>query len=122
LKWSMKVESLRWRSSTELTALLFRELEKVKEAPFEETILDKVREQQRRSFEEAREENRFWTAVMREAELYNLPYETILDMEALIEEVTAENILNLAGEVLRFDRYVLGTLYPRRESAEDGEK
>lgn len=106
----------------ELTALLFRELENVKEVPFEEKILDKVREQQRRSFEEAREENRFWTAVMREAELYNLPCETILDIEALIEQVTAENMLNFAGEVLRFDRYVLGTLYPRGESDGGGEK
>lgn len=106
----------------ELTGVLFDELKRTAaEAPSED-VIEKVREQQRTAFEDALEENRFWLSVMQEADLLDLSYDTVLDIDTLINEVTPENVRQTAAEVLDLDRYVLGTLYPEnmRESEAEG--
>lgn len=96
----------------ELTAVLMEELKEVRRNAVDEKILAKVREQQRTEFEKAEKKNRFWVNVMRDSVLFGLSYDELLNIEGLIESVTAGNIRNIAAEVLNFDRYVLGTLYP----------
>jgi zinc protease len=95
----------------ELVGAIFQEMEAFKaEGPTPEE-LQAVTEQERRSGETNRQENRWWVAQLRFADEYGSDPRFLLD-ESLLAAVTAEGVQRDAQRYLRVDNYVQVTLFP----------
>jgi len=95
----------------ELVGAIFQEMEAFKaEGPTPEE-LQAVTEQERRSGETNRQENRWWVAQLRFADEYGSDPRFLLD-ESLLAAVTAESVQRDAQRYLRVDNYVQVTLFP----------
>jgi zinc protease len=102
----------------ELTALLFQEIEEMRKNPPETKNVEKVKEQQRSRYQQAREKNGFWTSSLEKAYLYGLPLETVFSYGDLINRTGGEELHRMARKVFNLDRYVLLTLYPEEEGSD----
>lgn len=95
----------------ELVGAVFEEIEAfTTEGPTSEE-LQAATEQERRSRETNRQENRWWVAQLRFADQYGSDPRFLLD-ESLLAGVSAETIQRDARRYLRTDNYVQVTLFP----------
>jgi len=95
----------------ELVGAVFEEIEAFRtEGPTSEE-LQAATEQERRSRETNRQENRWWVAQLRFADQYGSDPRFLLD-ESLLAGVSAETIQRDARRYLRTDNYVQVTLFP----------
>jgi zinc protease len=98
----------------ELTELVFTELDDIRKNLPSELNMTKIKEMDRRSYEEALEENRFWLNSLEEADFYDLPYTVLRGFPERVDSLTGEDIRRMAREVLDAP-YVRLTLLPEKE-------
>lgn len=84
----------------ELTERVFRELDDIRENLPSELNMTKIKEMDRRSYEEALERNRFWLGSLEEADFYDLPYTVIRRFPDLVASLEGREIREMAREVL----------------------
>jgi zinc protease len=96
----------------ELVEAVFRELHAFQEAGPADSIVQKVKETQRRTRETQLKENRYWLSQLVAAHLYQTDPRNILTYEELIDALTAADIRDAARRYVRFDNYVRVTLRP----------
>jgi zinc protease len=96
----------------ELAAIVFAEIDALKSAGPDATMLASVREQRRRSFETSVQRNEFWLSMLiREAETGE-PAADALDLPQRIDAVTAQDIQAAARRYLDQHNHVRVSLMP----------
>jgi zinc protease len=96
----------------ELVDAVFQEIRSFQEEGPADSIVQKVKESQRRSRETDLRENRYWMGQLVAADLYDADPRGILTYEELIDAVTREDIRRAARRYIRLDNYVRVTLIP----------
>jgi zinc protease len=100
----------------ELVAAVFAELDALRRDGPDEQTLDRVREQQRRSFETSVQRNEYWLSVLiREAETGE-PAASALEFPQRVEAVTATQIREGARRWFDMGNYVRVSLLPERDT------
>lgn len=90
-----------------------KEIERIKtEGPSEED-LNKIKETQRRDREVKLKENRFWLNVLEDTYTQNQSPAIVFNYEKYVDELTAEDIKNVATKFARTDNYATIKLYPQ---------
>ncbi len=102
-----------------LIAAVWEEVGRAKREGFDQEVLDKVKQAQRRSRETNLERNGFWRGMLAQHYRYGTDPRLILAHDELVESVTAERLRKAARRYLDDRRHVLGVLLP--EEAESGE-
>ena len=95
-----------------LLAAVFAEIEALKTSGPSASVVERVRESERRELEVRRRENGYWGSMLEYAYDLGLDPRVILEEDKLIERVTAENLRATAQRHLDTSRYVLGILKP----------
>lgn len=97
----------------ELVEAVFAQIEDVQTNGPSAENMAKVKEQEKRNYEEDFEENGFWLSLLEEYAVDpSIDLASALEYDVDIEEITAEEIRQAAQEFLPFDRYVRVVLYP----------
>lgn len=96
----------------ELVEALFAEIRLLQTEGPSDSVVQKVKEAQRRSRETSLRENRYWLSQLMAAERYGVDPRSILTYEELVSALTAEDIRRAAQWYLRLDNYVQVTLLP----------
>ena len=102
----------------ELTQIVFREIEKLQNTPPEDIYITKVRETQKRSFEQNLQDNTFWMNAIEAAYLNGLDPSLILQYNKLVDSLNAQDIQRAAAAALNMKNYVKIVLYP--ENMQEG--
>jgi zinc protease len=84
----------------------------VKKEGIAQDYLDKIKEQRRRQIEQNKKENRFWLRQLAEHYRYGTDPSEILQLEAKLERITADNVQKAAKTYLDTNRYLDGLLVP----------
>ena len=98
---------------------IFASLKDVQANGPESEMVEKVRENLKRNREVQLKENSFWMNAIESTAQNDLPFDNILDFEALLSTLSTESIQAAANRYLSFDQYVLGILKP--EAGTEGE-
>ena len=98
----------------ELTRAVFEEIEKLQAEPVDAETLAKVKEGQRRSWEDSQTQNGFWLSQIAFTAENEEDFAGIPDYPQLVDALTAEDIRAAARQYLRRDNYVRVSLYPER--------
>jgi zinc protease len=96
----------------ELTEVVFKVIDEVKQSPASEENVIKIKEGFRRTYEESIRENSYWLAVMDAVYRYGLKSSYLLDKPARNEAVSAELIQEAAVKYLDTNNYFKAVLYP----------
>ncbi|MCK5199185.1 MAG: insulinase family protein, partial [Spirochaetales bacterium] len=96
----------------ELSNVVFRVIDEVRQFPASEENVLKIKEGFRRSYEESIRENSYWLAVMEGVYRYDLESSYLLDKPARNEALSAEIIMDAAVKYLDTDNYFKAVLYP----------
>jgi zinc protease len=96
----------------ELVEAAFAEIRAFQTAGPADSVVQKVKEAQRRSAETSRRENGYWVTQLSTYDLWGLDPRDILKSEELVQQLTAEDIRDAARRYIRFDNYVQVTLMP----------
>ncbi|MBN2324046.1 MAG: insulinase family protein [Spirochaetes bacterium] len=96
----------------ELTAILFSEIEKLKENGPRETDMQKTKEILTRERETNLKENGFWIGVLQTYYLYGLDPRRILEYDEFVRDLDAKTLHEALRRYLDTGRYVQVTLYP----------
>ncbi len=100
-----------------LLAAVFAEIAALKEAGPSASIVERVRESERRELEVRRRENGYWSNALEYVYDLGLDPRVLLDEDKLIDRVTVENLQAAARRYLDTSRYVLGVLKPEAPPA-----
>jgi zinc protease len=95
-----------------LLAAVLAEMAALEESGPAASVVERVRESERRALEVRRRENSYWSDALEYAYDLGLDPRVLLEEEKLIERVTAENLRATAQRYLDTSRYVLGILKP----------
>lgn len=105
----------------ELSNAIFTQLDSIKATGLEKSYIDKVKEMQRREYEENLKQNSFWRDMLYEY-YWNKFDPTLIDnYDDLIELITPEAIQQAANQYLDQDRYVRIVLYPEKDKTAEVE-
>jgi zinc protease len=96
----------------ELVDAVFEQIDSIKQDGPTDDELQRVKEQQRRDRETRLRTNAFWVANLVHHVDRGLDPAEILGYEQYIESVTADDVRDIARELLDDQRYVRGVLYP----------
>ena len=96
----------------ELTAVVFGEIRRFQASGPADSVVQKVRESQRRDYELRLQRNGFWLDQLVAAYRRGADPRVILDYEVLIDSLTPETLARAAEQYLRSDNYVQVSLYP----------
>jgi zinc protease len=96
----------------ELVAAVFAEVRALQAEGPSDSVVQKVKETQRRSLETSLRENRYWLGQLVAAHRYGSDPHDILTYERLIASLTADDIRRAAQLYLPLDNYVQVTLVP----------
>ncbi|HQQ84684.1 MAG TPA: insulinase family protein [Candidatus Marinimicrobia bacterium] len=99
---------------TELTSVIFQEIENLKSEPLGDEDLAKIRQIDLRSYETNLKENRFWLDNLHFYYFNNENPMAILHYPQLVEDLTKEMVQNAARRYLPLDNYVEVVLYPEQ--------
>ncbi|HRD17716.1 MAG TPA: insulinase family protein, partial [Candidatus Marinimicrobia bacterium] len=99
---------------TELTSVIFQEIENLKSEPLGDEDLAKIRQIDLRSYETNLKENRFWLDNLHFYYFNNENPMAILHYPQLVEALTKEMVQNAARRYLPLDNYVEVVLYPEQ--------
>lgn len=102
----------------ELTGVVFLQIDSLQQVGPSQEDIDKVKEMQRRQYEEDLRENSFWLGQLVAHDLYGYDPRDILTFEKLIDQLTAEKVQEAATLYLRTDNYVQVSLYPENREGE----
>jgi zinc protease len=100
----------------ELVEAVFAEIRALQSAGPSDSVLQKVKETQRRSLETSLRENRYWLGQLVAARRYGSDPRNLLRYEDLISALTADDIRRAAQLYLRLDNYVQVTLVPEGQT------
>lgn len=107
--------------SDELTAIVMDELEQLRQTAPETSYLTKVKEIQRRAYEQNLRENRFWLNGLEDAYFNGWDPRRLLTYTEMVDALTAEGLRVAAETLLRPDRYVEVLLMPEAGAGSGGE-
>ncbi|HRS50869.1 MAG TPA: insulinase family protein [Candidatus Marinimicrobia bacterium] len=99
---------------TELIAVVFQEIEKLKSELLSDEDLTKIKQIDLRSYETNLKENRFWLDNLHFYYFNNENPVAILHYPQLVEALTKEMVQNAARRYLPVDNYVQVVLYPEK--------
>jgi zinc protease len=105
----------------ELTAIVTDELERLRRTAPEASYLTRVKEIQRRAYEQNLKENRFWLNGLHDAYFNGWDPARLLTYTEMVSALTAENLRSAAETLLRPDRYVKVLLMPEAGAGPSGE-
>ena len=97
-----------------LTRAVFEVIEQVKREGPRATDLAKVKEAQRRSYEQGLRENSFWLQQLLARSQNEEDLRNVLSFPALVDGLTAERIREAARKYLRTDNYLRISLFPEK--------
>jgi zinc protease len=95
-----------------LAAIVFEEIEKMKQSGPDAETLQKVKETHRRGYETNLQQNGYWLGQIAAAVQYEEQPGGFLDLPGRIDAVMAAQIAEAARTFLRADRYVRVSLFP----------
>jgi len=96
----------------ELTETVFQQIDSLRTFGLDETYLQKVKEAQFRKRETDLKENRFWMSALRSMYYHGRDPESILEYDALVENLTLEDIQTAANTYFNLKNYVQVVLKP----------
>jgi zinc protease len=96
----------------ELVEAAFAEIRAFQESGPADSVVQKVKEAQRRTAETSLKENGFWVSQLVTYDAWGLDPRNLLKSDELIQQLTAEDIRDAARRYIRFDNYVQVTLMP----------
>ena len=100
----------------ELVEAVVAEIRALQTAGPSDSVLQKVKESQRRSLETSMRENRYWLGQLVAAQRYGTDPRNLLSYEELISALSADDIRRAAQLYIRLDNYVQVTLMPEAPS------
>jgi zinc protease len=100
----------------ELVTAAFAEIQALQTEGVSDSVLQKVKETQRRSLETSLRENRYWLGQLMAAHRHGSDPREILSYEDLISSLTIEDIRRAARLYVPLDNYVQVTLLPEGET------
>jgi zinc protease len=100
----------------ELVEAVLAEIRALQTAGPSDSVLQKVKESQRRSLETSMRENRYWLGQLVAAQRYGSDPRNLLSYDELISALTADDIRRAAQRYIRLDNYVQVTLMPEAPS------
>lgn len=97
----------------ELVAEVLRVLREVRESGMESSYVDKVKEQQRREYEEGLRENGYWMGNLAFRERHGIDQREQLDTLAVIDGLTAGSVADAAAQYLPVERVIRVDMMPQ---------
>jgi zinc protease len=98
----------------ELVEAAFTEIRAFQGAGPADSIVQKVKEAQRRTRETSLRENSYWLNQLLVSDRWGLDPRNLLKYEQLIDQLTAADIRDATRRYIRFDNYVQVTLMPEK--------
>ena len=98
----------------ELRAVVFTQIDSLKQIGLDQTYIDKVRESQRRARETDLKENRYWLSVLRFYYLHGEDPTNILKAEEKIQGLTVEAVKTAANRYFNTENYAQFVLLPEK--------
>jgi zinc protease len=99
----------------ELIAAVFRELDRLKSEGPREIDFNKVVETQLRTFEINQKRNNYWLNALYTVDLYKLDRMTILEFPEVIQQITPQNIRQMAEDCLSAENVAEFILFPETQ-------
>jgi len=99
-----------------LTEAVFEQIDSLMTTGTTEKYLNKVKETQRRERETSLKENKFWLRQLSSYSIHDQDLSNILQFEALVNELTLDNIQQAAKQYFGTKNIVQVTLYPEKSS------
>jgi len=96
----------------ELVDAVFKEIRALQSTGPADSVVQKVKEAQRRSRETNLRENGYWLSQLVTSDQWGLDPRNLLTYDTLIDQLTAEDIREAARRYIRLDNYVQVTLMP----------
>ena len=106
---------------SELTKIVFRQIELLGQNGIEQVYVEKVKEIRRRSHELALRENGFWLNVLQDMQQSSISPNQILNYNHLISRLNSEEVKKAANQYFNRDQYARFVLFPRDYYHELGE-
>lgn len=104
----------------ELVAEVLRVLREVREMGVESSYVEKVKEQQRREYEESLRENGAWMGNLGFRERYGIDHREQLETLEVIDGLSTRDVADAAATYLPVERVIRIDMLPQEESGRDG--
>jgi zinc protease len=95
-----------------LVRATFKEIESIQEKGTTESLVEQVRESQRRERETDSKTNEFWLSALETYDVEGLDLRDLPRFEELLQKVTSDSLRDAARRYLNEKRYVIGVLDP----------
>ncbi len=95
-----------------LVRAVFKEIEAIQEKGTTESLVEQVRESQRRERETDSKTNEFWLSALETYDVEGLDLRDLPRFEELLQKVTSDSLRDAARRYLNEKRYVIGVLDP----------
>jgi zinc protease len=99
----------------ELKAAVFKELDRLKSEGPHEVDFNKVVETQLRTFEINQKKNNYWLNALYTADLYKLDRMTILEFPEILQQITPQNVRQMAEDCLSAENVAEFILFPETQ-------
>ena len=97
---------------SELTEIVFHQIELLRQNGIEQVYIEKVKEIRRRSHELALRENGFWLNILQDMQQSSISPNQILNYNYLISRLNSEEVLKAANQYFNRDQYARFVLFP----------